>query len=75
VSLIAAIVQEADLHDGKFTRNAATGVDLAIRGLAAGTRGDHKLLELGMANFEGLYAMLKQKASQSNSADIRGEQQ
>jgi len=34
VKLIAEIVHEADLHDGKFTRNESTGVDLAIRALA-----------------------------------------
>jgi hypothetical protein len=31
------IVHEADLHDGKFTRNEAMGVDLAINGLAEAT--------------------------------------
>ena len=52
---------EADLHDGKFTRNEATGVDLAINGLAEATPDDHELLERGMAIFEGLYTVLKQK--------------
>jgi len=36
--LIAEIVHEADLHDGKFTRNESTGVDLAIRALAEAPR-------------------------------------
>ena len=61
VKLIAEIVHEADLHDDKFTRNEATGVDLAIKGLAAGTQDDHELLERGMAIFDGLYTVLKQK--------------
>ena len=61
MKLIAEIVHEADLHDGKFTRNEATGVDLAIKGLAAGTQDDHELLERGMAIFDGLYTVLKQK--------------
>ena len=39
VKLIAEIVHEADLHDGKFTRNESTGVDLAIRALAEATPG------------------------------------
>src|SRR2546427_460154 len=39
----------------------STGVDLAIRGLAASTQDDHELLERGMAIFDGLYAVLKQK--------------
>jgi hypothetical protein len=61
VTLIAEIVHEADLHDGKFTRQESTGVDLAIKGLAAATRDDHDLLERGMAIFDGLYSVLKQK--------------
>ena len=56
---LAEIVHEADLHDGKFTRNEAIGVDLAIKGLAGGTEDDHDLLERGMAMFDGLYAELK----------------
>jgi len=59
--LIAEIVHEADLHDGKFTRQESTGVDLAIKGLAAATQDDHDLLERGMAIFDGLYSVLKQK--------------
>lgn len=61
VKVIAEIVHEADLRDGKFTRNEATGVDLAIRALAESTDADHDLLERGMAIFEGLYTVLKQK--------------
>ena len=61
VKLIAEIVHEADLHDGKFTRTESAGVDLAIKGLAAGTRDDHELLEHGMAIFAGLYTVLKQQ--------------
>jgi hypothetical protein len=61
VKLIAEIVHEADLHDGKFTRQESTGVDLAIKGLAAATQDDHELLERGMAMFDGLYSVLKQK--------------
>src|SRR5438132_4488620 len=59
VKLIAEIVHEADLHDGKFTRNEATGVDLAIRALAEAPPDDHDLLERGMAIFDGLHAVLK----------------
>src|SRR5262245_15040264 len=56
---IAEIVHEADLHDGKFTRNEAIGVDLAINALVEATVDDHELLERGMALFEGLYTVLK----------------
>jgi hypothetical protein len=62
VTLIAEIVHEADLHDGKFTRQESTGVDLAIKGLAAATQDDHDLLDRGMAIFDGLYSVLKQKS-------------
>jgi hypothetical protein len=61
VKVVAEIVHEADLHDGKFTRHESTGVDLAIRALAEATPDDHELLERGMAIFDGLYAVLKQK--------------
>ena len=54
-------MHEADLHDGKFTRNEAPGVDLAINGLVEATPDDHELLERGMAIFDGLYTVLKQK--------------
>jgi len=59
--VIAEIVHEADLHDGKFTRTEARGVDLAIKGLAESTGDDHELLERGMAIFDGLYTVLKWK--------------
>ena len=62
VKVIAEIVHEADLHDGKFTRDESSGVDLAISGLGASTPDDHELLERGMAIFDGLYAVLKKKA-------------
>jgi len=62
IAAIAEIVHEADLHDGKFTRNEATGVDLAINSLVEVTPDDHELPDRGMAIFEGLYPVLKQKA-------------
>ena len=61
VRVIAEIVHEADLHDGKFTRNEAAGVDLTINALVEATPDDHELVEHGMAIFEGLYTVLKQK--------------
>lgn len=61
VKLIAEIVHEADLHDGKFTRNESAGVDLAIRALAEATADDHELLDRGMTMFDGLHTVLKQR--------------
>lgn len=60
--VIAEIVHEADLHDGKFTRGESTGIDLAIKGLAEATQDDQGLLERGMAIFDGLYTVLKRKS-------------
>jgi len=60
--IIAEIVHEADLRDGKFSRHEASGVDLAIRGMAATLHDDDELLERGMAVFDGLYEALKQKS-------------
>jgi hypothetical protein len=62
VKVIAEIVHEADLRDGKFTRHDAVGLDLAIKGLAESTPDDHDLLERGAAMFEGIYAVLKREA-------------
>src|SRR5687767_10190285 len=59
VKVIAEIVHEADLHDGKFTRTEATGLDLAIKGLAEATPDDHELLERGGRLFDGVYTVLK----------------
>ena len=59
VKAIAEIVHEADLHDGKFTRQESLGLDLAIKGLASATQDDHELLERGMALFDGFYAVLR----------------
>ena len=36
-------------------------MDLAIKGLTAATKDDSDLLERGMAMFDGLYSVLKQK--------------
>jgi hypothetical protein len=61
VRVVGEIVHEADLHDGKFTRDEATGLDLAINALVEATPDDHELLERGMAIFEGLYTVLKRR--------------
>jgi hypothetical protein len=53
---IAEIVHEADLRDGKYPRDEARGLDLAVRGLLAAIPDDARALEAGMTLFEGLYA-------------------
>jgi len=61
VQVIAEIVHEADLHDSKFIRNEAKGVDLAINALVEAMPDDRELLERGMEIFEGLHTVLKRK--------------
>jgi hypothetical protein len=58
---LAEIVHEADLRDGKFPRDEARGIDLAIRGLLAAHPDDHEVLTHGLALFEGLYAGASRK--------------
>ncbi|MBI4638752.1 MAG: chromate resistance protein [Candidatus Rokubacteria bacterium] len=60
--IIAEIVHEADLRDGKFACHEASGVDLMIQGMAATIHEDDELLERGMAVCDGLYAALKQRS-------------
>ena len=58
LQVLAEIVHEADLRDGKFERPETAGVDLAVRGLAATVKDDQELLAQGLALFDGLYAAL-----------------
>lgn len=53
---LAQVVHEADLRDGKYPREEARGIDVAIRALLAAFADDHQVLEHGLALFEGLYA-------------------
>lgn len=59
LAALAEIVHEADLRDGKFAREEARGLDLAIRALLAAIEDDHAVLQAGLALFEGLYAVVK----------------
>ncbi len=53
---LAEIVHEADLRDGKYPHDEARGIDAAIRAFLAASPDDHKVLEQGIALFDGLYA-------------------
>ena len=53
---LAEVVHEADLRDGKFPREEARGLDIAIRALLAASPDDHQVLAQGMTLCEGLYA-------------------
>ena len=58
---LAEIIHEADLRDGKFPRDEARGIDLAIRGFLAAHSDDHEVLTHGLALFEGRYAGASRK--------------
>jgi len=58
---LAEIIHETDLRDGKFPRDEARGIDLAIRGFLAAHPDDHDVLTHGLALFEGLYAGASRK--------------
>ena len=52
---LAEVVHEADLRDGKYPREEARGIDVAIRALLTAAADDHQVLAQGMTLFEGLY--------------------
>jgi hypothetical protein len=58
---LAQIVHEADLRDGKFPRDEARGIDLALRGFLAAYPDDNDVLAHGLALFDGLYAGASRK--------------
>ncbi len=59
LDVLAEIVHEADLRDGKFERAETDGVDLAVRGLAGTIKDDHELLGQGLLLFDALYLALE----------------
>jgi hypothetical protein len=59
LGVLAEIVHEADLGDGKFQRPEAPGVDLAVRGLLARHADDHEVLAHGLVLFDALHAALE----------------
>jgi hypothetical protein len=59
LGVLAEIVHEADLHDGKFARAEAPGIDLAVRGLLAALPDDQGVLTHGLTLFDGLYRALE----------------
>ena len=53
LAILAEIVHEADLRDGKFSREEARGLDLVLRGLLAAVKDDHEALAQGLTLFDG----------------------
>jgi hypothetical protein len=60
---LAEVVHEADLRDGKYAREEARGIDVAMRALLAASPDDHQVLGQGMALFEGLYATTSRRGA------------
>lgn len=61
LAIIAEIVHEADLRDGKFQREEARGLDLVLRGLLAAVKDDHDALAQGLTLFDGLYSTIGER--------------
>ena len=58
VGVIAQIVHDADLFDGKFGRQEGFGIDAIMKGWARQGFSDQELLDRGMQLTEGLYRSL-----------------
>ncbi|HEX6775542.1 MAG TPA: chromate resistance protein ChrB domain-containing protein [Methylomirabilota bacterium] len=61
LAIMAEIVHEADLRDGKFSREEARGLDLVLRGLLAAVKDDHEALAQGLILFDGLYSTIGER--------------
>ena len=61
--ILAEIVHEADLRDGRYDRAETDGIDLAVRGLAAAIKDDQELLGQALALFDGVYTVLEARAA------------
>jgi len=57
--VMAEIIHDADLSDGKFGRKEGVGIDEVLKGWARQGVPDTELLERGMQVMEGLYHSLK----------------
>lgn len=60
LEVIARIVHDADLKDGRFGRRDVDGIEKAIRALASQLP-DGRLLEVGMCLFDGLLEVVKRE--------------
>ena len=62
LAILAEIVHEADIKDGKFAREEARGIDLVLRGLLSAIKDDHEALAQGLTLFDGLYATMGERS-------------
>ena len=63
LAVLAEIVHEADLRDGRYERSETDGIDLAVRGLAAAIKDDRELLAQAVVLFDGVYAALEARTT------------
>jgi hypothetical protein len=63
LSEIAEVVHEIDLHDDKFDRQDARGIERVLAGIVAAHADDATRLERGAALFDDLYAMATAESS------------
>jgi hypothetical protein len=61
VAVLAQMIHDADLQDGKFARNEAVGIDRVLIGWAQQGVADQELLRRGMEMIEGLYQSLPEE--------------
>ena len=62
LAILAEIIHEADLKDGKYAREEARGIDLTMRALLSAIKDDHEALAHGLTLFDGLYATIGERA-------------
>jgi hypothetical protein len=62
LAILAEIVHEADLKDGRYAREEARGIDLTMRALLSAIKDDHEALAHGLILFDGLYATTGERA-------------
>jgi hypothetical protein len=68
---IAEIVHDIDLKDLKFNRLEAAGLNAVVTGLAAMLKDDRKLVQQGSSVFDGLYALLCERAAKKGNQPDR----
>ena len=64
--VIAEIVHEIDLRDGRFERPEVAGLDIILRGWLLERLSDQELESHGVALFQGLYASLSRRSQQAD---------
>jgi hypothetical protein len=61
VAVIAQIIHDADLLDGKFGRKEGFGIDAVLNGWAKQQVTDQEILQRGIQLAEALYSVVSEK--------------